>query len=89
MWGCAAKAHGDDVAYAATADLSLLVGASGFAAASRLAKGRRDLNGLLYADGIHDSLYRATGRTLITNLTAAALLPDTPLPAPPAPLGAD
>ena len=89
LWGCAAKAHGDDVAYAATADLSLLVGASGFAAASRLVKGRRDLNGLLYADGIHDSLYRATGRTLITNLTAGALLPDTPVPAPLAALEAD
>jgi alkylation response protein AidB-like acyl-CoA dehydrogenase len=67
LWGCAAKAHGVDVAYAATADLSLLVGAPGFAAASRLAKARRDLNGLLYADGIHDSLYRAAGRTLITS----------------------
>jgi alkylation response protein AidB-like acyl-CoA dehydrogenase len=89
LWGCAAKAHGVDVAYAATADLSLLVGASGFAAASRLAKGRRDLNGLLYADGIHDSLYRATGRTLISNLTAGALLPDAPVPAPLAALEAD
>ncbi len=89
LWGCAAKAHGVDVANAATADLSLLVGASGFAAASRLAKGRRDLNGLLYADGIHDSLYRATGRTLITNLTAGALLPDAPVPAPLAALEAD
>jgi alkylation response protein AidB-like acyl-CoA dehydrogenase len=89
LWGCAAKAHGVDVANAATADLSLLVGASGFAAASRLAKGRRDLNGLLYADGIHDSLYRATGRTLISNLTAGALLPDAPVPAPLAALEAD
>ena len=89
MWGCAAKAHGVDVAYAATADLSLLVGAPGFAAASRLAKARRDLSGLLYADGIHDSLYRATGRTLITNLTAGALLPDTPVPPPLAALEAD
>ena len=32
---------------------------------SKLAKARRDLNGLLYADGIHDSLYRAVGRALI------------------------
>jgi alkylation response protein AidB-like acyl-CoA dehydrogenase len=64
LWGCAAKAHGVDVAYAAASELSLLAGAPGFAADSQLAKARRDLNGLLYADGIHDSLYRAAGRTL-------------------------
>ena len=28
--------------------------------------GRRDLNALLYADGIHDSLYRSAGRGLTT-----------------------
>lgn len=31
--------------------------------ADRLAK--RDLNGLLYADGMHDSLYRSSGRSLL------------------------
>ena len=37
-------------------------GAAGFRADSQIAKTRRDLNGLLYADGIHDSLYRAAGK---------------------------
>jgi hypothetical protein len=41
-----------------------------------LAKARRDLNGLLYADGIHDSLYRTVGRTV----TAGALRPDARVP---------
>jgi alkylation response protein AidB-like acyl-CoA dehydrogenase len=76
LWGCAAKAHGVDVAYAVASELSLLAGAAGFAADSQLAKARRDLNGLLYADGIHDSLYRAVGRTL----TAGMLRPDARVP---------
>ncbi|MEW1838552.1 acyl-CoA dehydrogenase family protein [Nonomuraea angiospora] len=66
LWGCAVKAHGVDVAYTTTSELTLLVGASGFMAESALAKTRRDLNGLLYADGIHDTLYRTAGRTLTT-----------------------
>lgn len=66
LWGCTVKAHGVDVAYTTASELTLLVGALGFAADSALAKARRDLNGLLYADGIHDSLYRAVGRTLTT-----------------------
>ena len=78
LWGCAAKAHAVDIAYAAASELSLLVGAPGFAADSQLAKARRDLNGLLYADGIHDSLYRAVGRTL----AARALRPDARVPIP-------
>src|ERR1039457_6929701 len=78
LWGCAAKAHGADVAYAAASELSLLAGAPGFAADSQLAKARRDLNGLLYADGIHDSLYRTVGRTLTTGL----LRPDARVPLP-------
>lgn len=40
----------------------MLLGAEGFQADSVVAKTRRDLNGLLYADGIHDSLYRAAGK---------------------------
>jgi alkylation response protein AidB-like acyl-CoA dehydrogenase len=64
LWGCAAKAHGVDVAYETASELALLVGAAGFIADSRTAKARRDLNALLYADGIHDSLYRAAGRSL-------------------------
>jgi len=76
--GCATKAHGVEAAYAAASELALLAGAPGFAADSQLAKARRDLNGLLYADGIHDSLYRAVGRTL----TAGALRPNARVPRP-------
>ena len=42
---------------------------------SKLAKARRDLNGLLYADGIHDSLYRAVGRALIIRPPAETFRP--------------
>jgi alkylation response protein AidB-like acyl-CoA dehydrogenase len=58
----ATKAHGVDTAHQAVAELALLLGATGFQAASPIAKTRRDLIGLLYADGIHDSLYRAAGK---------------------------
>jgi len=64
-WGCAVKANGADVAYQAASELALLAGAVGFTSDSRTAKTRGDLNALLYADGIHDSLYRAVGRTFI------------------------
>lgn len=43
------------------------------AADSALVKARRDLNGLLYADGIHDSLYRTVGRMLIGAAPATAI----------------
>jgi hypothetical protein len=66
MWGCAIKAHAVDTAHAAAADLTLLAGAAGCAVGSPLEKASRDLRALLYADGIHDSLYRAVGRTLTT-----------------------
>lgn len=66
VWGCAVKAHAVDTANATTSDLTLLVGAAGCTASSPLEKARRDLQALLYADGIHDSLYRAAGRTLLT-----------------------
>lgn len=58
----AMKAHGVDTAYQTTAELALLLGATGFQATSPIAKTRRDLTGLLYADGIHDSLYRTAGK---------------------------
>jgi alkylation response protein AidB-like acyl-CoA dehydrogenase len=70
LWSCAIKAHATDTAYQAASELALLSGASGFTAGSRTAKARRDLNALLYADGIHDSLYRSAGRTLA--ITTAA-----------------
>jgi alkylation response protein AidB-like acyl-CoA dehydrogenase len=66
MWGCAIKAHAVDTAQAAASDLTLLTGAVGCAANSPLEKASRDLRALLYADGIHDSLYRAAGRALTT-----------------------
>jgi alkylation response protein AidB-like acyl-CoA dehydrogenase len=66
MWGCAVKAHAVDTANVTTSDLTLLVGAAGCTASSPLEKARRDLRALLYADGIHDSLYRAAGRALLT-----------------------
>lgn len=62
LWGAAMKAHGIDIANHATAELALLLGAVSFRADSQIAKIRRDLNGLLYADGIHDSLYRTAGK---------------------------
>jgi alkylation response protein AidB-like acyl-CoA dehydrogenase len=65
LWAQVMKAHGIDTANRASAELPLLVGALGFANDSRMTKVRNDLTGLLYADGIHDSLYRAAGRTLV------------------------
>lgn len=66
QWSAATKAHGVDVAHHTTAELALLLGATGFRADSPIAKTHRDLNGLLYADGIHDSLYRTAGKHHIT-----------------------
>lgn len=71
-----------DTAVRAVDELVPLVGASGFTAASPLAKTRGDLAGLRYADGIHDSLYRSGGRTILdTASEPVASVP--PLPAPP------
>jgi len=74
-WGCAIKAYGVDTAYRVVSELALLAGASGFVAGSATAKAVRDLNALLYADGIHDSLYRAAGRALIAPAVAAHVTP--------------
>jgi hypothetical protein len=70
-WGCAIKAHAIDIAYSVVSELALLAGASGFTAGSRLTKAQHDLRALLYADGIHDSLYRSAGRALTAGETAA------------------
>jgi alkylation response protein AidB-like acyl-CoA dehydrogenase len=67
MWGCALKAHAADVAHTVASDLALLAGAAEFTITSRLVKIERDLRALLYADGIHDSLFRAAGRALTTS----------------------
>jgi len=61
----AGKAFAVDAASTAVSDLSLLVGAAGWVAGSRLEKAVRDLRALQYADGIHDSLYRSAGRALM------------------------
>jgi alkylation response protein AidB-like acyl-CoA dehydrogenase len=68
------KAHAVDIANRAVADLAPLVGAAGFQATSPIAKARQDLAGLLYADGIHDSLYRSGGLSLLPGPTATATL---------------
>lgn len=74
------KAAGVDVANRVVADLAPLIGAAGYQRSHPVAKARADLTGLLYADGIHDSLYRSGGSTLLalakTN-TVTVNLPQT------------
>jgi alkylation response protein AidB-like acyl-CoA dehydrogenase len=73
QWGWEMKAHGIDTAHRAAAELGLLLGAAGYQADSPIAKIRRDLEGLLIADGIHDSLYRSAGVRHTTRPSVAAL----------------
>lgn len=80
LWGAATKAHGIDTANSATAELALLLGASGFRADCQTAKTRRDLSGLLYADGIHDSLYRTAGKQHATKKDTAGNTAAVPAP---------
>jgi alkylation response protein AidB-like acyl-CoA dehydrogenase len=72
-WGFMTKAHGVDTAHRAAAEVGLIAGALGFEAGHPIAKVRRDLEGLQYADGIHEELYRAAGRSLL-NATRSARL---------------
>jgi hypothetical protein len=84
LWSREVKDHAVEAAHRALQDLPLLVGAGGFRADSALAKARADVGGLLYADGIHDSLLRSAGRTLTTPAPAGILRPrpaDTGQPA--------
>lgn len=74
LWARVGKAHAVDAAHRVVADLTPLVGAGGFQAASPVAKARHDLTGLLYADGIHDSLYRSGGLSLLRGPAATATL---------------
>ncbi|HKM78866.1 MAG TPA: acyl-CoA dehydrogenase [Candidatus Bathyarchaeia archaeon] len=67
-WSRAVKAHSVDTAYRAVSDLTILAGASSYQAHDRLSKVQRDLQGLLFADGIHDALYRAAGRSLLKHV---------------------
>jgi alkylation response protein AidB-like acyl-CoA dehydrogenase len=75
LWGRCAKALGVDLARQAVDDLVVLVGARGFEAGHVLQKARRDLEGLRYADGMHDSLYRSAGRTLLRSASVATSQP--------------
>jgi alkylation response protein AidB-like acyl-CoA dehydrogenase len=72
------KAAGVDAAHRAVAELAPLIGAAGFQQDHRVAKARADLTGLLYADGIHDSLYRSGGISLLNEpiLPAIPARPD-------------
>ncbi|MGH3680232.1 MAG: acyl-CoA dehydrogenase family protein, partial [Natronosporangium sp.] len=65
LWARVGKAHGVDTAHRAVTDLVPLLGAAGFHLRHPVAKARHDLTGLLYADGIHDSLYRSGGTSLL------------------------
>lgn len=80
-WGCGTKAHGVDAAYQAASELALLAGAAGFTAESRTAVTRSDLNALLYADGIHDTLYRTAGRDITSpaRTTTDTNMPQVPV----------
>ncbi|MEV8509710.1 acyl-CoA dehydrogenase family protein [Actinoplanes sp. NPDC051475] len=73
------KAAGVDSAVQTVAELAPLLGAAGFQRHHPIAKARADLNGLLYPDGIHDSLYRSGGLSLLT----AASAPSRQQPAAP------
>ncbi len=70
VWSAAAKAHGVDAAYNVTTDLAQLAGAFGYRADSAIAKTHRDLAGLRFADGAHDSLYRCAGKHHSADLLA-------------------
>jgi alkylation response protein AidB-like acyl-CoA dehydrogenase len=72
LWARVGKAYAVDTANRAVADLAPLVGAAGFQATNPIAKARQDLAGLLYADGIHDSLYRSGGISMLPGPTATA-----------------
>jgi hypothetical protein len=61
--------------------LALRAGAVGFTADSRTAITRADINALLYADGIHDALYRTADRditSLARTTTADTTMPQIP-----------
>jgi alkylation response protein AidB-like acyl-CoA dehydrogenase len=73
LWARVGKAHGVDTAHRAVTDLVPLLGAAGFQLRHPVAKARHDLTGLLYADGIHDSLYRSGGASLLHDYPASAV----------------
>jgi hypothetical protein len=58
-----------ETAYRVVTELAALIGACGVQHGDPIAKARADLTGRLYVDGVHDSLYRSAGRTLIRAAT--------------------
>jgi len=71
-WSRAVKAHSVDNAYRIVSDLASLAGARSYQTHDKLNKVQRDLQGFLYADGIHDALYRAAGRSLLERERSSA-----------------
>lgn len=88
LWARAGKAHAVDTALAIVDELAPFSGAAGFTAASPLIKTRADLAALRYADGIHDSLYRSAGKTLLDGIPAAVPAAVLPLSRPAEPVTA-
>jgi alkylation response protein AidB-like acyl-CoA dehydrogenase len=80
LWARAGKAGAVDTALSVTDELVPFTGAAGFAAVSPLVKIRADLAALRYADGIHDSLYRSAGKSLLAGTPSPAPSPAVPLP---------
>lgn len=62
--------------------LAPLIGAAGFQRTHPIAKARADLTGLRYADGVHDSLYRSGGTSMLAepDTSLAPVRPDAVSP---------
>ena len=65
LWSRAVKAWSVEQAYQAVSELALYMGASAIREDQFVAKALCDLRVFLMADGIHDSLRRSAGRTLL------------------------
>jgi alkylation response protein AidB-like acyl-CoA dehydrogenase len=65
LWSRAGKSWSVEQAYSAVSELALLMGASAVKTDHFVAKALCDLRTFLLADGIHDSLKRSAGRTLL------------------------
>jgi alkylation response protein AidB-like acyl-CoA dehydrogenase len=64
-WAKMVKAHGVDTALRAAELMATVVGAPSYQMDHPIAKIRRDLEGLRFADGIHSELNRSAGRELL------------------------
>lgn len=67
VWSRVVKAQSIDAACRVVSDLAILAGARSYQADDKINKVQRDLHGFLYADGVHDALYRAAGRSLLNS----------------------